>query len=216
MKITRFHAIATFLALALSLPLAAGDFEASTGGPPPPDGLAEALSSMLQSEGVVAKGPDGKVAAEFWMRSSPFEGKGAGGFGIRFDAIPEGALLGVVHFPETGSDFREQHIKPGVYTMRFGLHPENGDHMGVANSRDFAVLITAEADKEPAKNYEFEPMTKMSMDSAGNPHPTIMRLELPDGDESAHMWQDDMEHWVLDLKTADDVIGVVVYGFSEE
>ena len=216
MKITRFHAIATFLALALSLPLAAGDFEASTGGPPPPDVLAEALSSMLQSVGVVAKGPDGKVAAEFWMRSSAFEGDGAGGFGIRFDAIPEGALLGVVRFPDTGSDFREQNIKPGVYTMRFGLHPENGDHMGVANSRDFAVLITAEADKEPAKNYEFEPMTKMSMDSSGNPHPTIMRLELPDGDESAHMWQDDMEHWVLDLKTADDVIGVVVYGFSEE
>ena len=215
MKITRLHAIVTFLALAVSLPLAAADFQASAGGPPP-EGLAEALSSMLQTEAVVATGPDGKVAAEFWMRSSAFEGEAMGGFGVRFDAFPEGALLGVVRFPDTGSDFREQNIKPGVYTMRFGLHPENGDHMGVAASRDFAVLITVEADKEPAKNYEFEPLTKMSMDSSGNPHPTIMRLELPDGDESAHIWQDDMEHWVLDLKAADDVIGVVVYGYSEE
>ena len=24
-----------------------------------------------------------------------------------------------------------------------------------------------------------------------------------------------MEHWILDLKTAEDVIGVVVYGYSE-
>lgn len=216
MKITRLPAIVTFLALAVSLPLAAGDFQAAAGGPPPPEGLAEALSSMLQSEGVVATGPDGKVAAEFWMRSSAFEGEASGGFGVRFDTIPEGALLGVVRFPETGSDFREQYIKPGVYTMRFGLHPENGDHMGVAASRDFAVLITVEADKEPAKNYEFEPLTELSMDSSGNPHPTIMRLELPDGDESAHIWQDDMEHWILDLKTAEDVIGVVVYGYSEE
>ena len=217
MKITRLPAIVTFLALAMSLPLAAaGDFQASGGGPPPLEGLAEALSSMLQSEGVVATGPDGKVAAEFWMRSSAFEGEATGGFGVRFDTIPEGALLGVVRFPDTGSDFREQHIKPGVYTMRFGLHPENGDHMGVAASRDFAVLITVEADKEPAKNYDFEPLTQMSMDSSGNPHPTIMRLELPDGDESAHIWQDDMEHWVLDLKAAEDVVGVVVYGYSEE
>ncbi len=200
----------------MSLPLAAGDFQAAAGGPPPPCGMAEALGSMIESEGVVAKGPDGKVAAEFWMRTSAFEGEGAGGFGIRFEAIPEGSLLGVVRFPDTGSDFREQHIKPGVYTMRFGLHPENGDHMGVAASRDFAVLIAVDADKEPAMNLEFEPLTKLSMDTAGNPHPTIMRLELPDGDESAHMWQDDMEHWILDLKTADDVIGVVVYGHSEE
>ena len=178
--------------------------------------MAEALGSMIESEGVVAKGPDGKVAAEFWMRTSAFEGEGAGGFGIRFEAIPEGSLLGVVRFPDTGSDFREQHINPGVYTMRFGLHPENGDHMGVAASRDFAVLIAADADKEPAMNLEFEPLTKLSMDTAGNPHPTIMRLELPDGDESANIWQDDMEHWILDLKTGGDVIGVVVYGHSEE
>ncbi len=215
MKITRLHAIVTFLVLAFSLPLAAADFQASAGSPPP-EGLAEALSSMLQSEGVAATGPDGKVAAEFWMRSSAFEGETMGGFGVRFDTIPEGALLGVVRFPDTGSDFREQNIKPGAYTMRFGLHPENGDHMGVAASRDFALLITVEADKDPAKNYEYETLTKLSMDSSGNPHPTIMRLELPDGDESAHIWQDDMEHWVLDLKAADDVIGVVVYGYSEE
>jgi len=199
----------------MSLPAAAGDFQAAAGGPPPLDGLAEALSSMIEPQGVVTKGPDGKVASEFWMRTSAFEGEGAGGFGIRFDAIPEGSFLGVVRFPDTGSDFREQHIKPGIYTMRFGLHPENGDHMGVASSRDFAVLIAADADKEPAKNLEFEPMTKLSMDTAGNPHPTIMRLELPDGDESANIWQDE-ENWVLDLKTASDVIGVVVYGHSEE
>ena len=215
MKFTRRHSIVTFLALAMCLPAAAGDFQAAAGGPPPPDGLAEALSSMIESQGVVTKGPDGKVTAEFWMRTSAFEGEGAGGFGIRFEAIPEGSFLGVVRFPDTGSDYREQHIKPGVYTMRFGLHPENGDHMGVAASRDFAVLIAADADKEPAKNLEFERMTKLSMDTAGNPHPTIMRLELPDGDESAHIWQDS-EHWILDLKTGGDVIGVVVYGHSEE
>ncbi len=59
MKITRLPAIVTFLALALSLPLAAADFQAAAGGPPPPEGLAAALSSMLESEGVVATGPDG-------------------------------------------------------------------------------------------------------------------------------------------------------------
>ena len=56
----------------------------------------------------------------------------------------------------------------------------------------------------------------MSISSSGNPHPTILRLELPDGNESGHIWQNDMEHWVLDLAIPGDVIGVVVYGHSEE
>lgn len=216
MKITRTLFLLGIFTLVSALTLTAADFQASTGGPPPPDSLSDALRSMIQSEAVVAKGPDGKTIAEFWMRTAPFEGEPSAGFGIRFTTIPPGSLLGVVRFPDEGSDFREQHIEPGLYTMRFSLHPEDGNHMGVAASRDFAALIKAEADKEPAKNLAFEPLTKLSISSTGNTHPTIMRVQFPDGDETGHVWQDDMEHWLVDLAVADEVMGVVIHGHSEE
>ena len=106
-------------------------------------------------------GPDGKIAAEFWPRKAAFDGDLVSGFGIRFESMPEGRFSrGVVRFPESGSDFREQGVKPGVYSMRYGLHPEDGNHMGAAASRDFALLSRAEADTDPAKNLAFEPLTQ--------------------------------------------------------
>ena len=196
--------------------LAAGEFRASTGGAASPEGLPSGMADMIDAKAVTVKGPDGKIAAEFWPRKTAFDGDPVSGFGIRFESMPEGAFLGVARFPQSGSDFREQGVKPGVYTLRYGLHPEDGNHMGVSSSRDFALLCRADADTEPSKNLAFRPLTQLSISSSGNPHPTILRLELPDGDVSGHVWRNDMEHWVLDLAIPGDVIGLVVYGHSEE
>ena len=216
MTITKVFSLVTLLAVSLTAILVAADFSASTGGSAPPDGLPAGMADMIAAQAVSAKGPDGKIAVEFWPRTAAFDGDPVSGFGIRFESMPEGAFLAVVRFPESGSDFREQGVKPGVYTMRYGLHPEDGNHMGVATSRDFALLSRVDADTEPAKDLAFEQLTQLSISSSGNPHPTILRLELPDSSESGNIWQGDMEHWVLDLAIPGDVIGVVVYGHSEE
>ena len=50
---------------------------------------------------------------------------------VLYGALPEGALLGVVHFPKATTDFRSQTIKAGFYTLRYGLIPQDGNHMGV-------------------------------------------------------------------------------------
>ena len=207
MNITKVFSLVTLLAVSLTGTLVAADFSASTGGSASPDGLPAGMAEMIETQAVSALGPDGKIA---------FDSDPVSGFGIRFESMPEGAFLAVVRFPESGSDFREQGVKPGVYTMRYGLHPEDGNHMGVASSRDFALLSRVDADTEPAKDLTFEQLTQLSISSSGNPHPTILRLELPDSNESGNIWQDDMEHWVLDLAIPGDVIGVVVYGHSEE
>lgn len=203
----------SMLAVAAILPLTAASFKTEV-GPAPVDAIPEATKAMIASEAVSVKSGD-KVIAQFWMRTAPFEGDPVAGFGVRYDALPEGAFIGVVNFTEAGSDFREQSIPSGVYTLRYGLHPENGDHMGVAPSRDFAVLSPVEKDLDVAKNYEFEAMMDLTFE-IGNQHPTVARLELPEGDEAPHLWEDDYEHWVLDLKVADEVMGIVVYGHSDE
>ncbi len=200
-------------ALAL-LPQAVAENFTAVPGAPAPEAVPEATRQMIASEGVTVKAGDVAVVS-FWMRSAPFEGDPAGGFGVRFDNVPEGAFLGVLEFPEKGSDFREQSVPPGIYTIRFGLHPEDGNHMGVAPSRDFALLSPVDQDLEIAENFDFDGIVELSA-KVGNPHPTVARLELPEGNEGPHLWENDYEHWVLDLPVADTVVGIVVEGHADE
>lgn len=204
----------TLAALTVAVSLAgAQEFVAET-GLALPAGVPAGTRELVVQEGVTVKSGDTAVAS-FWMRSAAFEGDPASGFGVRFDDVPEGAFLGVVEFPAEGSDFREQSVPAGVYTLRFGLHPEDGNHMGVAPSRDFALLSPVAKDLEVARNYDFEGIVELSAD-VGNPHPTVARLELPEGDAGPNLWENDYEHWVLDLDVAGTVVGVVVDGHADE
>lgn len=207
---------AALIALAALLALAsagAADFSVLPGAPLP-EAVPEATRGMVAQEGVSVQSGDAAVV-RFWMRTAPFDGDPASGFGVRFDNIPEGAFLGVVEFPDRGSDFREQAVPPGVYTIRFGLHPEDGNHMGVAPSRDFALLAPVDKDLEVAKNYDFDGAVQLSAD-VGNPHPTVARLELPEADAGPNLWENDYEHWILDIAVADTFVGIVVEGHAEE
>ena len=203
------------LALLIALPALAADFSVEPAGSPPVDGVPEAVTAMLHGEGVRVKDPDGTVVAEFWGRKSAFEGDPVSGFGIRFTTIPEGALVGLVQFPDKGSDYREQHIPAGIYTLRYGLHPEDGDHMGAAPSRDFVLLTPAVADTEASRNYGFDDLVELSY-KVGNSHPTIARAEIADGDGSPNIWQNDLEQWVVDLQVTGEPIGIIVYGHADE
>jgi hypothetical protein len=208
-------ALAVWVAvLLLVLPLAAADFSTEP-GVPAPDGVPDAVKALVNPEGIVVKGPDGKVNVQIWPRKAAFEGDPASGFGIRMKTIPEGALIALVNYPNGSSDYREQSVPAGIYTMRYALHPEDGNHMGVASSRDFGVLTPIDKDTEPSKNLAFKDLvahTKM----VGNPHPTVVRLEMAESSDTPHMWQDDSEHWVLDLDVAGEPVGFVVHGHSEE
>ena len=197
-----------------AVPLAVADDFRFEVGVALPESIPEAARALLGQEGVSVQSGDTAVVS-FWMRSAPFDGEPASGFGIRFDNIPEGAFLGVLEFPQRGSDFREQAVPPGLYTLRFGLHPEDGNHMGVAASRDFALLSPVDKDLDVAKNYDFDGIVELSAD-VGNPHPTVARLELPEADEGPNLWENDYENWVLDLPVAGTVIGIVVDGHAEE
>lgn len=207
---------AALIALAALLALAsadAADFSVLPGAPLP-ESVPDAARGMVAQEGVSVQSGDAAVV-RFWMRTAPFAGDPASGFGVRFDNIPEGAFLGVVEFPDRGSDFREQAVPPGLYTIRFGLHPEDGNHMGVAPSRDFALLAPVDKDLEVAKNYDFDGAVQLSAD-VGNPHPTVARLELPEADAGPNLWENDYEHWILDIAVADTFVGIVVEGHAEE
>ena len=146
----------------------------------PPAGLAAAMKDALASEGVRILDAQGKPFAEIWLRKAiPASAKPSGPKGaILFPVLGEGEFLGAVRFAAEAHDYRDQTIPAGPYTLRYGLQPVNGDHLGVSPNRDFALLLPAAKDTDIAPLAK-KPLETRSAESAGSSHPAVLMLIAP-------------------------------------
>jgi hypothetical protein len=169
----------TAVALLLLLPTAATaqDYKIEALKEAPPSGLSAEVRGALAGEGYKVVDGGGKTYAEFWLRKSvPASEKPGGPKGtIQFPFLAEGALLGAVRFPGEGHDYRDQTIAKGVYTLRYGLQPVNGDHLGVSPFRDYALLLPGSKDNGLA-DVPKKPLEERSAESAGTSHPAVLML----------------------------------------
>jgi len=152
----------------------------------PPAALVGGIKEALGVQGYRVVDAQGKTYADFWLRKAvPATGKPAGPQGaVLFPVLAEGELFGALRFSADGHDYRDQTIARGVYTLRYGLQPVNGDHLGVSTYRDYALLLPAAKDQAlaslPRKRLE-----EQSAESAGTNHPAIlMLLSAPEGSKS--------------------------------
>ncbi len=128
-----------------------------------------------------------KDFAEIWLRKAttssekPAGAKGA----IQFPFLADGELLGILEFNEEGHDYRDQSIAKGIYTMRYGLQPINGDHLGVSTYRDYVLLLPASKDKALTAPTRKQ-LEERSAESAGTSHPaSFLLLMAPKGGKPA-------------------------------
>ena len=89
-----------------------------------------------------------------------------------------------LRFEGDGHDYRDQTIPKGVYTLRYGLQPVNGDHLGVSTFRDYALLLPAAKDQALA-NIPTKPLNEKSAESAGTSHPAVLMLLTPPATSAA-------------------------------
>ena len=136
------HAILLAVALTPTVVRAQESYKVEVLKEAPPEALSGAIRGALEAQGYRIVDDQGKSYAEFWLRkATPAQGKPAGPKGaILFPVLQEGELLGALRFPGEGHDYRDQAIAQGVYTLRYGLQPVNGDHLGVSPYRDYALL----------------------------------------------------------------------------
>ncbi len=143
----------------------------------PPSSVSPAISSALNAQGYRISDGQGKPFAEIWLRKAiPAAAKPAGPKGvIQFPFLGESELLGVMQLLGEGHDSRDQALAKGVYTMRYGLQPVNGDHLGVSPFRDYVLLLPCAKDKNltilPRKQLETQ-----SAEAAGSSHPAVFFL----------------------------------------
>lgn len=148
--------------------------------------IQQAPPSSLGPE--ILQGLDGRQAfriqdeqrsdfARIWLRKAvPGSEKPAGPKGvIQFPFLADGELLGVLEFAKEGFDYRDQSVAKGVYTMRYGLQPVNGDHLGVSDYRDYVLLLPASKDKAVAAPTRKQ-LEQRSAEAAGTSHPASFLL----------------------------------------
>jgi hypothetical protein len=159
----------------------------------PPAVLSAAIERAMNEQGYRVVDGEGDTYAEFWLRKTiPASGKPTGPRGaVLYPILAEGELLGALRFPGEGHDYRGQTIAKGVYTLRYGLQPVNGDHLGVSPFRDYALLLPAAKDTAlpPQAQKELE---SDSAEAAGTSHPAVLMLIAPP--ESASTTEPTMAH----------------------
>jgi hypothetical protein len=188
-------------------------------GPAADASIPENVKGILQAAGQRLVLDDGSTACEVWLRKTvPLQVK-KDAANVLYPDLGESTLIGLVSFPHATTDYRGQAIKAGAYTMRYELIPEDGNHLGVAPSRDFMLLIPAANDPDPNAPFKFDELVNLSRKATGTRHPGPLSLVQPGG--ATGLTKDAEDHWifstVLKLESGKDLpIALVVKGTAPQ
>jgi hypothetical protein len=141
---------------------------------------------------------------------------------VKYPLSP-GHLVGVLQIDKEGYvDFRGQDVAPGIYTLRYGRQPVDGNHVGTSELHDFLLAIPAAADDDPAPLKSLESLMMKSARATGSNHPAILSLLPPAADDKAPALIHDeaKEFWILQLSAGTaggktTPLKLVVVGVSE-
>lgn len=183
---------------------------AQPAGDPPAD------ASILNKAGTNIVADNGLAYVEIWLRSTMPTGPNTGESSVTLPTIPPGALLGVLRFDAKGSDRRGQTLAPGVYTLRYGNYPVNGNHQGVAPQRDFLVLVPAALDKSTDAVSDFDALMELSRKASGTPHPAVLSFWKADADQKPGFEKQGEKDWVLTARLGDTAVSIILIGKADE
>ncbi len=186
------------------------------------DEVSAEITKQLAEKGIRVKRGSSRTVCEIWPCKEWDVAPGFSATDERLYPFSPGQLIGVLHFSRRGSDFRDQTISSGWYTLRFGLQPVDGNHEGTSPTRDFLLLVAAEQDEFPENWEEVDTLNEASAEAAGSSHPAMICLQRPrDGAELSIHHDEGHDWWILQMvgrgKKAGDVpVDLVVVGHASE
>ena len=172
-KATRFFA--GTLAFLAAVSLSAADFTVKVTTTPVPKDVSADVKKTL-GKNCIQLSTGGKPWLECWMRPAmPLKAKPANPEKA-LDALATSTLIGVVRVHKSGRDYRDDDLYMGVFTMRYGKIPGDGNHLGATDYPYFAVLIPVTKDPKLDTYKTFKTMTKASLKETAAEHPMIISL----------------------------------------
>ena len=166
----------------------------------PPKELKLAIAKLLDDNTVQLLDAKDALICEVWFRkevpAKATEEQVKNGITLR--EIPETTVLGALRVHKTMIDYRKQKIKEGVYTLRLGYQPADGDHMGTAPNNEFCLPVPAADDKD-AELMTPKALQEASTKATGGSHPGVFLLFPPKAKapDAPTLEKDDMSDWIV-------------------
>ncbi len=142
-----------------------------------PEGLSKEVAAVVDAKGQRVVDKAGVVCAVWLIKEVSTKANFKPTLSVKYPFAP-GELLGVLQVQAKSkyTDFRGQEIKAGVYTLRYGQQPEDGNHVGTSDLADFLLAIPAAVDTDPKPIEKFDALSQRSAKTAGSTHPAIFSL----------------------------------------
>lgn len=192
----------------------------------PRDELAAEIADQLAPTGFTVIRGTKTTLCDVWLcKQLPVQAGFQATGEVNYPFAP-GELIGVVRFARKSADFRDQDIASGLYTLRYGLQPVDGAHVGTSLTRDFLMLVRA-ADDTTVAAPDFKALTRKSATAAESNHPAVLSLQRSDEPakaEPAIRHDEDRDWWVVDVQAqgkSDDAeqpvsLALVIVGVAGE
>lgn len=172
----------------------------------PPSELSAGIVSRLVPAAKVAAG---EATLDIWL----VQKLETSGDGASWSGVESGTLVGAVRVAGAFKEIRGKAVKPGVYTLRYGQQPQNGDHLGISPFREFVVISPAAIDSDP-KVLGFDGVVALSKEVIGTAHPASLSLDPPDGAPGAvlSVYKNESGHDGVVLQIGSLKFGLIVTG----
>lgn len=206
-----------FFVLAASITLAAAqDASISELSDSIPGDYSATVQDAVAEKGYKLK-LGGSPIARFWFAPQlTLADSASSELGISFGQLQPGSFVGIVELLEPWNDYKDSSVPAGKYTLRYGVQPADGNHMGVSYYRDFLLLSPADQDTDPDSVYNYGELVAFSIQAAGSPHPAIMALfPLYEEVSEPKMVKNDLDQWTLAVPFESITLGLVVQGHGE-
>jgi len=155
---------------------AAANLTVQPAPPPSADAVPLALASRLDPQGAQLFS-GGTPLCNLWvLKSVAAVPSSSSEPDILYGNLQVGELVGVMQVLAPAQDFRHQKVPPGVYTLRYGQIPQDGNHMGASQYRDFLLLGPVAADTRLDAVLGFDDLVNLSRKTAGTGHPAVLSL----------------------------------------
>jgi hypothetical protein len=141
-----------------------------------PNKLAEPVRKLLDERALVVREGE-RVVMRIWFRAEiPVKATEEQiKNGLTYREIPEGTLVGVLEFPAQFTDYRKQALPAGIYTLRFAIQPDIGDHTGTSPNPEFCLICPADEDKT-VEEIEKKKLIELSSKVNEGRHPAVLLL----------------------------------------
>jgi hypothetical protein len=190
-----------------------------------PKNLAKEVAEKIDANGYAISTESGTIGTIWFAKDLPVKPDFKPTLSVYYP-FTNGQLVGVLQVEKDAGmkDFRGQELKAGVYTLRYGQQPQDGNHIGTSELADFLLALPAEKDTKPAPLTDGDQLAEQSASAAGSSHPAIFSLLPPEKAGDAKLTHnEDRDFWILDAtvpgKENDKAVKVplklVVVGVSE-